>query len=633
MLNQRLHAMTAQITKMTPQQRQKFALLHKNDPILVGLTKFINDQEGAVRASLKAQQEPLPSLRPPVVDDVISQMAPNGLAKLPVPPLEQMPDGGIAGQPQEMPMGKPTTYKKGGEVKVKKYAGATGSWVQEDGIRGFLKRPISSLLPSAGITGGGVMGSMTATPQATDPAALQRALEAANKMKMAQEGEPLTPQEADRIKARFTQNPVRAQQMMDPGVPASPIPAPNRQALQGIPPTPQAASVPQTLPTPVAPTAPAKAVAQAPVGGAAMGAGPAPSGYSLPPMPTPPQFGGFDVNAEMAKAKESLASGPVAGDEIKALTAAEVKGATEARDRLKADQEAEGVYGAEREQRLKAREEKLNKQESENKGLALLDAGLAIMAGNSPHAMQNIGAGALVGTKRLREGQKMIDEGRQRLEDAFSQLDEFRRSERVANRKDMRAAEAEITNKMNGGLKMLIDGVGKREELNSKEAGQRLEAAMRMAVAKTEAEGRQYSADLQYRGGIEQQRIAADASGYSARLRLQGDQIQAGNRKAELSAHKEEANNIRWTDTVRKVYGDVATEVQNEARNGGILSRFAENPALLEQEINRRAVTRLKAMRVPESHYSSSAVDAGGASGPADFVYDPKTKRLTAPPR
>jgi len=56
-------------------------------------------------------------------------------------------------------------------------------------------------------------------------------------------------------------------------------------------------------------------------------------------------------------------------------------------------------FGAEREKRMKGQEEKLSKTEKQNFNMTLIDMGLAMMAGKSPDALQNIAAGAQQGLK------------------------------------------------------------------------------------------------------------------------------------------------------------------------------------------------------------------------------------------
>jgi len=122
--------------------------------------------------------------------------------------------------------------------------------------------------------------------------------------------------------------------------------------------------------------------------------------------------------------------------QIRAAGLAETKAAQEYKELREQQMKDAGFAGVEQERRLKAREEKLAKTEGEVGGLALLKAGLAIMSGSSPYALQNIGAGAQVGVEEYVKGREKIDAARERLDDAFDRLDQVRRGELMMNQKE-----------------------------------------------------------------------------------------------------------------------------------------------------------------------------------------------------
>lgn len=136
------------------------------------------------------------------------------------------------------------------------------------------------------------------------------------------------------------------------------------------------------------------------------------------------------------------------------------------------DVAARTPFGAEREKRLVAREEKLAKDESSLGGLAMLEAGLAIMGGTSPYAMANIGAGATAGVKSYKQGKKDISDARDKLDDARSLIDEYRRNEDVLTKKERRGLERDIRSAQTEGLESLLAGAEKeygykREDLKA----------------------------------------------------------------------------------------------------------------------------------------------------------------------
>jgi len=55
-----------------------------------------------------------------------------------------------------------------------------------------------------------------------------------------------------------------------------------------------------------------------------------------------------------------------------------------------------------------------------------MEAGFAMMAGDSPYAMKNIGAGALVGTKTYREGLAQLEKAKEKLSETRDRIDGLR---------------------------------------------------------------------------------------------------------------------------------------------------------------------------------------------------------------
>jgi len=66
------------------------------------------------------------------------------------------------------------------------------------------------------------------------------------------------------------------------------------------------------------------------------------------------------------------------------------------------------------------------------------------MSGTSPHALANIGAGATIGMKAYQEGLDKIEGAKDKLNDAFGRIEEYRRNEQNLNAKDKRKYKREI---------------------------------------------------------------------------------------------------------------------------------------------------------------------------------------------
>lgn len=92
-----------------------------------------------------------------------------------------------------------------------------------------------------------------------------------------------------------------------------------------------------------------------------------------------------------------------------------------------------GVLGEKQEARLKAREEKLGKQEKDLGPLAMIQAGFAIMGGQSRSALQNIGLGAQEGLKGYKAGLEKLEASRERIEEGLERIETARRSEGILN--------------------------------------------------------------------------------------------------------------------------------------------------------------------------------------------------------
>jgi hypothetical protein len=139
-------------------------------------------------------------------------------------------------------------------------------------------------------------------------------------------------------------------------------------------------------------------------------------------------------------------------------------------EKLEADQLAQGPYGKDREAKLKTREERLGKEEGQSGGLALLEAGLAMMSGTSSNAFANIGQGAMRGTAAYRESQKRLADAREKMDDAYGRLEDVRFNQTNMNAKELREAKRDIDKSANAGLRALTDFAMKEYDVSRDEA-------------------------------------------------------------------------------------------------------------------------------------------------------------------
>ena len=137
---------------------------------------------------------------------------------------------------------------------------------------------------------------------------------------------------------------------------------------------------------------------------------------------------------------------------------------------LQDDIAARGEYGKGREAKLKAREERVGKEEGQSSGLALLEAGLAMMAGTSSNAFANIGQGAMAGTAAYRKSMEKIADAKDKLDDAYGRLEDVRFNQKNMDTKELREAKLGIDKAANAGLRSLIQFAGQELDMDAKEA-------------------------------------------------------------------------------------------------------------------------------------------------------------------
>jgi hypothetical protein len=152
------------------------------------------------------------------------------------------------------------------------------------------------------------------------------------------------------------------------------------------------------------------------------------------------------------------------------LAGAETLQAQNMYKQLQDDLAARGEYGKDKEAKLKAKGERIAKEEGQSGGLALLEAGLAMMSGASPNAFTNIGQGAMVGTAAYRKSMDKITDAKDKLDDAYGRLEDVRFNQKNMDTKELREAKAGIDKAANAGLKSLIQFAGQELDMDTKEA-------------------------------------------------------------------------------------------------------------------------------------------------------------------
>jgi hypothetical protein len=152
-------------------------------------------------------------------------------------------------------------------------------------------------------------------------------------------------------------------------------------------------------------------------------------------------------------------------------------------DQLKTDLAAQGAYGKDREAKLKGKEARIAKEEGQAGGLALLEAGLAIMSGTSANAFANIGQGAMAGTAAYRKSMDKIADAKDKLDDAYGRLEDVRFNQTSMNNSEIRKATADVDKAANAGLKSLTDFAVTRYGMKREDAKTMFTGAVQERVA------------------------------------------------------------------------------------------------------------------------------------------------------
>jgi len=410
----------ARLNRLSPQQLKQFAATNYDDPISLALAMQVDSERKKMTAQGQAmatgQQKPpvaaqaIQSMGEPMPNQAQTQLPENtGIAQLPAPNIQSMADGGIAGYDME-----PVVRMAGGGTPIGRWwEGITQDWDKRNEKNALRDTLAAQFGPAGGLQG------LFKEQTDEERAAAHKVLSILPKLSMEQmlllkeQGVSALPQISAALAPppkTTTPAPASAAASTAPA-PITEVPPPDTKTLDTPPP-----------PKPRAPVVPANS--------------------SIASLPLTPEALMTDRAAISAAQNLEI---PIELQTAMDTQAREEKKAAE--ERLNAfdiDTARRGVAFADREARLKAREAEFGQQKEDNKSMALLEAGLAIMSGASPYALQNIGAGALVGTKAYKSGLKDLAEVRDKLDDAFGRIEEYRRTEDTMTSKERRTLQADI---------------------------------------------------------------------------------------------------------------------------------------------------------------------------------------------
>jgi len=422
--------LTSQLSMMPDEALKRMAMMYKQDPYILPLVIAEDGRRKQVRmAGAAAQAQP----QPKVVDQQVSQVGPMpetvGIGQLPAPNLARMADGGIV------------AFEEGGEVERYQNRGLVGLPGSTDTL------PIYS------------QGAFGPQPGAAEglPTFQRKLRETAAKVL---DG-TATPQEKAFVSAFGSSALEAVKQERDI---ARFKTEPDQSASETARLAGYKKALSDTAPTPITES---DGTAPPSTGGA--NAAPSTGVASL--VRSPEQYrqllGTFQGQAPAADPFEA---------QTRELGQASTALALQRKQEYEKQMQEMGLLGVEREQRLKAREEKLGKQEGELGGLALLKAGFAMMSGTSPHAFANIGVGAQAGLEDYSKGKEKINDAKERLDDAFGRLEEARRGEKMLSNKEKRELQRDIDNTIVQTKKDVLAGAREAYGLQRQDASKMFDA-------------------------------------------------------------------------------------------------------------------------------------------------------------
>ncbi len=402
-----LDSTAAQISRMTPQQRQQFAQMHKTDPIMMSLVSFVQNQDEAFRAAQMAKmtgQE-----KPKVVDQVIASINPPPQAP------QGMPQGG-----QGMPQGAPQ---------------AAQQLPENTGIAA-LPAPNMQQMADGGITG---YQDDLYVPDDSDA-------RMGNGGYNFPQGEAVIRMAEGTPEEMFTKQQDEDRQLADFDAASKLYEMENRP--KPAPQTMQQRPMPQR------------------------------------PMPRPtaaPTAEEYQAQFKQLQGRPEDAVSPFAAQE-KALSERE-QAASQTRLRQFEEENARlGLARKGQEERIGKRESELAKVEDKNSGLALLQAGLAMMQSKG-RGLAGIAEGAGVGLNVYKSGMDKIASAKEKIDEARDQIEQYRRNEDMLSGKEKRAILSDIEDKKIKAEERMLGGAQTAFKLSREEAAKAVDLASRAAIS------------------------------------------------------------------------------------------------------------------------------------------------------
>ena len=438
----------SQLRMMSDQQLQQYAAMHKNDPFVFPLAF----QESQTRKQMRSEAQAMQPAQPKVADQALASMASEpmpedvGIGALPAENMEGMCGGGIV------------AFDEGGEVPRFQAGGTPPSAGTQFGIPGMVTG--SPILPQAGY-------------KSPDEMTLWEKIQAYRHARQAE----------------------REAYQRKQGAPASAAYTPT-----GVDPF---AYDQASFPMPTAGAAGASSTGQnnaAPAGQGGNTAAPPPTAPTIAPTSFKPAEAPTIANAKEL-AGQLLDTGAYKS-EIEKYQKAE-QDAVDALRKAREEGKPQGKAYEEYEATLREETKDLGRQKGEAQGEAWLTAGLAVLGGSSPYALQNLGL-ATKGVEQYRDAMKDIRKATRENAKGLADIAQARRAEERGDWEKTQEFEERANTRMSNARKFGIEGL------------------MSLGVKSAELAGRAYDTQVQ-QAGMDRRTLAE----LQSREKIAGAQLSA----------------------------------------------------------------------------------------------------------
>ena len=452
---------TEQLRMMPDQALQRMAMMYKQDPYIFPMVISEDIARKKMRAAAQAQ---MAQPQPKVADQAIMAMGQQpqpapGIAGLQAPNMERMADGGIAGYAEGgVADSAEDSFSRGGMFDFTQRSEPVVRMAEGGAVQRYQDRGLVSTTGTLAQVQAPVMENLQALQaQLVEAervlAAAARSGDAQSVTQYAQAVQKLRDQINQTAEKSFGN---RAQQVVSE-LQAKPT-APSDEAIRAAY-GPSANRMPQVQ-TPAA-------------SGSASGTGARPPAAGAAAARAPSEGGIYALTGRMFD--------PVA-QELKGLRGRMMMDAERRSDEELMQYEAgkpKGKIAEELEKTLRKEEEGATGERKQAAAMAIFNAGLAMMAGTSPRALENIAKGAMAGSAQYGEALKDLKKASKERQKMLADIEQARRAEA---RDDHKTA---------------MEYLRRRNEREERADGFFLEASAKLGFSKADAATRLYGTQME----------------------------------------------------------------------------------------------------------------------------------------